>query len=200
MGVLYILDEPSIGLHQRDNNKLIGTLKHLRDLGNTLIVVEHDEETMRAADHIVDIGPGAGVHGGEVIAQGTFDEISKNPDSLTGQYLSGRKVIPIPKKRREPKQWLTVEKAAENNLKHIDVNFPLGVFCVVTGVSGSGKSSLVNAIVYNHLAKVLNRAKTRAGKFGAILGAEQLDKIISIDQSPIGRTPALQPRHLYEAV
>ena len=193
MGVLYILDEPSIGLHQRDNHKLIGTLKHLRDLGNTLIVVEHDEETMRAADHIVDIGPGAGVHGGHVIAQGTFDEIAANPDSLTGQYLSGKKSIPIPEKRRKPAQWLTVEGAAENNLKHIDVRFPLGVFCVVTGVSGSGKSSLVNAILYNHLAKTLNRAKTRAGKFGAIRGAEQLDKIISIDQSPIGRTPRSNP-------
>ena len=193
MGVLYILDEPSIGLHQRDNHKLIGTLKHLRDLGNTLIVVEHDEETMRAADHIVDIGPGAGVHGGHVIAQGTFDEIAANPDSLTGQYLSGKKSIPIPEKRREPAQWLAVEGAAENNLKHIDVKFPLGVFCVVTGVSGSGKSSLVNAILYNHLAKTLNRAKTRAGRFGAIRGAEQLDKIISIDQSPIGRTPRSNP-------
>ena len=193
MGVLYILDEPSIGLHQRDNHKLIETLKHLRDLGNTLIVVEHDEDTMRAADHIVDIGPGAGVHGGEVTAQGTFDEIVANPNSLTGQYLSGKKSIPIPQKRRVPEQWLTVEQAAENNLKNIDVQFPLGVFCVVTGVSGSGKSSLVNAILYNHLAKVLNRAKTRAGKFGAIRGAEQLDKIIAIDQSPIGRTPRSNP-------
>ncbi|MFH1879780.1 MAG: excinuclease ABC subunit UvrA, partial [Bacillota bacterium] len=193
MGVLYILDEPSIGLHQRDNHKLIGTLKHLRDLGNTLIVVEHDEETMRAADYIVDIGPGAGVHGGEVIAQGTFDEIAANPKSLTGQYLSGKKSIPVPKKRRVPGQWLTVEGARENNLKNIDVRIPLGVFCVVTGVSGSGKSSLVNAILYNHLAKTLNRAKTRAGKFGAIHGAEHLDKIISIDQSPIGRTPRSNP-------
>lgn len=193
MGVLYILDEPSIGLHQRDNHKLIGTLKHLRDLGNTLIVVEHDEETMRAADHIVDIGPGAGVHGGQVTAQGTFEEIMNNPNSLTGQYLSGKKSIPVPKSRRMPAQWLTVEQAQENNLKNIDVRFPLGVFCVVTGVSGSGKSSLVNAILYNHLAKVLNRAKTRAGKFGAIRGAEQLDKIISIDQSPIGRTPRSNP-------
>ena len=193
MGVLYILDEPSIGLHQRDNNKLIETLKHLRDLGNTLIVVEHDEETMRAADHIVDIGPGAGVHGGYVTAQGTYEEIVANPNSLTGQYLSGKKSIPIPQKRRKPKHWLTVEKAAQNNLKNITVKFPLGVFCVVTGVSGSGKSSLVNAILYNHLAKVLNRAKTRAGKFGAIRGVEQLDKIIAIDQSPIGRTPRSNP-------
>ncbi len=193
MGVLYILDEPSIGLHQRDNHKLIDTLKHLRDLGNTLIVVEHDEDTMRAADHIVDIGPGAGIHGGQVTAQGTFEEILNNPNSLTGQYLSGKKSIPIPKKRREPQQWLTIENAQENNLKNIDVKIPLGVFCVVTGVSGSGKSSLVNAILYNHLAKVLNRAKTRAGKCGAILGTEQLDKIIAIDQSPIGRTPRSNP-------
>ena len=193
MGVLYILDEPSIGLHQRDNHKLIGTLKRLRDLGNTLIVVEHDEETMRAADHIVDIGPGAGVHGGQVCAQGTFDEIAANPNSLTGQYLSGKKSIPVPKARRKAENWLTVEKAAQNNLKDIDVRFPLGVFCAVTGVSGSGKSSLVNSILYNHLAKTLNRAKTRAGKFGAILGAEQLDKIIAIDQSPIGRTPRSNP-------
>ncbi|HRX09757.1 MAG TPA: excinuclease ABC subunit UvrA, partial [Candidatus Limiplasma sp.] len=193
MGVLYILDEPSIGLHQRDNSKLIGTLKHLRDLGNTLIVVEHDEETMRAADHIVDIGPGAGIHGGQVTAQGTYDEICANPNSLTGQYLSGKKSIPTPNTRRSAEYWLTVEKAAQNNLKDIDVRFPLGVFCVVTGVSGSGKSSLVNAILYNHLAKTLNRAKTRAGKFGAILGAEQLDKIIAIDQSPIGRTPRSNP-------
>ncbi|HPF88158.1 MAG TPA: excinuclease ABC subunit UvrA [Candidatus Limiplasma sp.] len=193
MGVLYILDEPSIGLHQRDNHKLIETLKHLRDLGNTLIVVEHDEDTMREADYIVDIGPGAGVHGGYVTAKGTFDEIVANPNSLTGQYLSGKKSIPIPAKRRVPEHWLTVEKAAQNNLKNITVKFPLGVFCVVTGVSGSGKSSLVNAILYNHLAKVLNRAKTRAGKFGTIRGAEQLDKIIAIDQSPIGRTPRSNP-------
>ncbi len=193
MGVLYILDEPSIGLHQRDNSKLIGTLKHLRDLGNTLIVVEHDEDTMRAADYIVDIGPGAGVHGGHVCAQGTFEEIQNNPDSLTGQYLSGKKSIPTPKNRRKPENWLTVEKAAQNNLKNIDVSFPLGVFCVVTGVSGSGKSSLVNSILYNHLAKTLNRAKTRAGKFGQIIGAEKLDKIIAIDQSPIGRTPRSNP-------
>ena len=193
MGVLYILDEPSIGLHQRDNGKLIGTLKHLRDLGNTLIVVEHDEDTMRAADYIVDIGPGAGVHGGHVCAQGTFEEIQNNPESLTGQYLSGKKSIPTPKTRRKPENWLTVEKAAQNNLKDIDVSFPLGVFCVVTGVSGSGKSSLVNSILYNHLAKTLNRAKTRAGKFGQIIGAEKLDKIIAIDQSPIGRTPRSNP-------
>ncbi len=193
MGVLYILDEPSIGLHQRDNHKLIETLKHLRDLGNTLIVVEHDEDTMREADYIVDVGPGAGVHGGMVTAQGTFDEIAANPESLTGQYLSGKKFIPVPQTRREAKGWLTVHKAAEHNLRNIDVAFPLGVFCVVTGVSGSGKSSLVNGILYNHLAKVLNRAKTHAGKFGGMEGVEQLDKIISIDQSPIGRTPRSNP-------
>ncbi len=193
MGVLYILDEPSIGLHQRDNHKLIGTLKRLRDLGNTLIVVEHDEDTMREADYIVDVGPGAGVHGGAVVAQGTYDEIIANPNSLTGQYLSGKKFIPVPETRREPKGWLTVRRAAEHNLKGIDVRFPLGVFCVVTGVSGSGKSSLVNGILYNYLAKVLNRAKTHAGKFGSIEGVEQLDKIISIDQSPIGRTPRSNP-------
>jgi excinuclease ABC subunit A len=193
MGVLYILDEPSIGLHQRDNHKLIGTLKRLRDLGNTLIVVEHDEDTMREADYIVDVGPGAGVHGGCIVAQGTFDEIVSNPDSLTGQYLSGQKFIPLPAVRREPRGWLKVRGAAEHNLQNIDVAFPLGVFCVVTGVSGSGKSSLVNGILYNHLARVLNRAKTRAGHFGAMEGVEQLDKIISIDQSPIGRTPRSNP-------
>ncbi|NLI21991.1 MAG: excinuclease ABC subunit UvrA [Clostridiales bacterium] len=193
MGVLYILDEPSIGLHQRDNHKLIETLKRLRDLGNTLIVVEHDEDTMREADYIVDVGPGAGVHGGYITAQGTYDEIVANPDSLTGQYLSGRKFIPIPDVRREAKGWLSVTRAAEHNLQGIDVAFPLGVFCVVTGVSGSGKSSLVNGILYSHLARVLNRAKTRAGKFGSIAGVEQLDKIIAIDQSPIGRTPRSNP-------
>jgi len=193
MGVLYILDEPSIGLHQRDNHKLISTLKRLRDLGNTLIVVEHDEDTMREADYIVDVGPGAGVHGGYITAQGTYEELIANPNSLTGQYLSGKKFIPVPTKRREPKGWLTVTKAAEHNLQNIDVKFPLGVFCVVTGVSGSGKSSLVNGILYNYLAKVLNRAKTRSGKFGEIKGVEQLDKIISIDQSPIGRTPRSNP-------
>ena len=193
MGVLYILDEPSIGLHQRDNHKLIGTLKRLRDLGNTLIVVEHDEDTMREADYIVDVGPGAGVHGGAITAQGTFAEIISNPASLTGQYLSGKKFIPVPKRRRKPKEWLTVKGASEHNLQNIDVRFPLGVLCAVTGVSGSGKSSLVNGILYNHLARVLNRAKTRAGKFKEIDGAEHLDKIISIDQSPIGRTPRSNP-------
>ena len=189
MGVLYILDEPSIGLHQRDNAKLIATLQRLRDLGNTLIVVEHDEETMYAADYIVDVGPGAGVHGGYITAQGTIEEILRNDASLTGQYLSGKRFIPLPAVRREPKGFLTVKKAQENNLKGITVRFPLGVLCCVTGVSGSGKSSLVNEILYKHLAKVLNRAKTRAGKFGGMDGVEQLDKIINIDQSPIGRTP-----------
>ena len=193
MGVLYILDEPSIGLHQRDNDKLLATLQRLRDLGNTLIVVEHDEDTMYAADWIVDVGPGAGVHGGEIVAEGTVQDILDNPKSLTGQYLSGRRFIPLPEKRREPKGWLTVRGARENNLKKIDVSFPLGVFCCVTGVSGSGKSSLVNEILYKHLAKVLNRAKTYPGKFDAMEGVEQLDKIICIDQSPIGRTPRSNP-------
>ena len=193
MGVLYILDEPSIGLHQRDNAKLLATLKRLRDLGNTLIVVEHDEDTMYAADYIVDVGPGAGIHGGEIIAEGTIDEILANPRSLTGQYLSGKLSIPVPGKRRKPSGWLTVRGAKENNLKNIDVKLPLGVFCCVTGVSGSGKSSLINEIVYKHLARVLNRAKTRAGKFDRMEGVEQLDKIIAIDQSPIGRTPRSNP-------
>ena len=193
MGVLYILDEPSIGLHQRDNDKLLSTLKRMRDLGNTLIVVEHDEDTMYAADWIVDVGPGAGVHGGQIVAEGTVQDILDNPKSLTGQYLSGRRFIPLPEKRREPKGWLTVRGARENNLKKIDVSFPLGVFCCVTGVSGSGKSSLVNEILYKHLAKVLNRAKTYPGKFDAMEGVEQLDKIICIDQSPIGRTPRSNP-------
>ncbi|HIU19132.1 MAG TPA: excinuclease ABC subunit UvrA [Candidatus Limiplasma stercoravium] len=193
MGVLYILDEPSIGLHQRDNGKLLATLKRLRDLGNTLIVVEHDEDTMYAADYIVDVGPGAGVHGGEIVAQGTIDDILRSPASLTGQYLSGKRFIPVPAKRRLPAGWLTVRGARENNLKNIDVRLPLGVFCCVTGVSGSGKSSLVNAIVYRHLARVLNRAKTRDGHFDGMEGVEQLDKIIAIDQSPIGRTPRSNP-------
>ena len=193
MGVLYILDEPSIGLHQRDNAKLLATLKRLRDLGNTLIVVEHDEDTMYAADYIVDVGPGAGIHGGHIIAEGTIDEILQNPNSITGQYLNGTRFIPVPAKRRKPSGWLSVKGAQENNLKNINVKIPLGVFCCVTGVSGSGKSSLVNEIVYKHLAKVLNRAKTRAGKFAAMEGVEQLDKIIAIDQSPIGRTPRSNP-------
>ncbi|MCI5957915.1 MAG: excinuclease ABC subunit UvrA [Clostridiales bacterium] len=193
MGVLYILDEPSIGLHQRDNAKLLATLKRLRDLGNTLIVVEHDEDTMYAADYIVDVGPGAGIHGGHIIAEGTIDEILQNPNSITGQYLNGTRFIPVPARRRKPSGWLAVKGAQENNLKNINVKIPLGVFCCVTGVSGSGKSSLVNEIVYKHLAKVLNRAKTRAGKFAAMEGVEQLDKIIAIDQSPIGRTPRSHP-------
>ncbi len=193
MGVLYILDEPSIGLHQRDNAKLLDTLKRLRDLGNTLIVVEHDEDTMYAADYIVDVGPGAGIHGGHIIAEGAIDDILQNPNSLTGQYLSGKKQIPVPAKRRKPSGWLTVKGARENNLKNIDVKLPLGVFCCVTGVSGSGKSSLVNEILYKHLAKVLNRAKTHAGHFDRMEGVEQLDKIIAIDQSPIGRTPRSNP-------
>lgn len=193
VGVAYILDEPSIGLHQRDNDKLIRTLKNLRDLGNTLIVVEHDEDTMLAADHIVDIGPGAGEFGGEVVAQGTAKEIMENKNSITGAYLSGRIRIPVPKERRKPTGFLKVLGAAENNLKHIDVEFPLGVFTCVTGVSGSGKSSLVNQILYKRLAKELNRAKTKAGKHDDIIGFDQLDKIIDIDQSPIGRTPRSNP-------
>ena len=193
MGVLYILDEPSIGLHQRDNAKLIATLKRMRDLGNTVIVVEHDEETMRAADWIVDVGPGAGIHGGYVVAEGTAEEICRNPDSLTGQYLSGAKRIPVPAKRRKPSGYLTVHGAAEHNLKDIDVKIPLGVLTCVTGVSGSGKSSLVNEILYKVLAKKLNRAKTRPGRYESIEGIERLDKIIMIDQSPIGRTPRSNP-------
>ena len=193
VGVAYILDEPSIGLHQRDNDKLLGTLTHLRDLGNTLIVVEHDEDTMLAADYIVDIGPGAGEHGGTVVAQGTAREIMENKDSITGAYLSGRIKIPVPKERRKPTGFITVKGARENNLKNIDVEIPLGVFTCVTGVSGSGKSSLVNEILYKHLAKSLNRARTIAGDHDDILGIEQLDKVIDIDQSPIGRTPRSNP-------
>ena len=193
VGVAYILDEPSIGLHQRDNDKLLKTLKHLKDLGNTLIVVEHDEDTMYAADHIIDIGPGAGDHGGEVIAQGTAEEIMKVPESITGAYLSGKLQIPVPKKRRKPTGFLKVKGARENNLKNIDVDIPLGVFTCVTGVSGSGKSSLVNEILYKHLAKSLNRARILAGDHDGIEGIEQLDKVINIDQSPIGRTPRSNP-------
>ncbi len=192
-GVLYILDEPSIGLHQRDNTRLISTLENLRDLGNTVIVVEHDEDTMMVADHIVDIGPGAGVNGGEIVAEGTAKEIMKNPKSITGQYLSGKKYIEIPEKRRTPTGWLKVIGAKENNLKNIDVDIPLGVFACVTGVSGSGKSSLVNEILYKQLAKDLNRAKTYGGKHERIEGLEQLDKIIDINQAPIGRTPRSNP-------
>ena len=193
VGVCYILDEPSIGLHQRDNDKLLDTLKSLRDLQNTVIVVEHDEDTMRAADYIVDVGPGAGSHGGEIVATGTAEEIMANPNSVTGAYLSGRKFIPVPEKRRTPSGWLTVHGAAMNNLKHINVKFPLGVLCLVTGVSGSGKSSLVNEILYKQLAHDLNRARTAAGPNDGIEGTEQLDKVINIDQSPIGRTPRSNP-------
>ena len=193
VGVCYILDEPSIGLHQRDNDRLLAALKNLRDLGNTLIVVEHDEDTMREADYIVDIGPGAGSHGGEVVACGTAEEIMKIPESITGQYLSGALKIPVPAVRKKPTGWITVQGAQENNLKNIDVDFPLGVMTVVTGVSGSGKSSLVNEILYKHLAKKLNRARTIPGKHKGIKGMEQLDKVIAIDQSPIGRTPRSNP-------
>ena len=193
VGVLYILDEPSIGLHQRDNARLIETLKHLRDIGNTLIVVEHDEDTMLAADQIVDIGPGAGEHGGQLIAQGTAQEIMACPDSITGAYLSGRRSIPVPLRRKLPVGWLTVRGARANNLKNIDVKIPLGVMAVVTGVSGSGKSSLVNEIIYKTLQRDLNRAHTRPGACDGIDGVEQLDKVIAIDQSPIGRTPRSNP-------
>lgn len=193
VGVVYILDEPSIGLHQRDNDKLLATLKHLRDLGNTLIVVEHDEDTMLAADYIVDIGPGAGEHGGEVVAVGTAQEIMKNKNSITGAYLSGRIRIPVPTERKKPAGWLKVIGARENNLKNINVAFPLGVMTCVTGVSGSGKSSLVNEILYKRLAHDLNRARTIPGKHKRIEGMEQVDKVIAIDQSPIGRTPRSNP-------
>lgn len=193
VGVAYILDEPSIGLHQRDNDKLLNTLKRLKNLGNTLIVVEHDEDTMLAADFIVDIGPGAGIHGGEIVASGTAKDIMKNKDSLTGAYLSGRIQIPVPAVRRKPTGFITVRGAAENNLKNIDVKFPLGVMTCVTGVSGSGKSSLVNEILYKSLAKTLNRAHTIPGKHKTITGTNKLDKIIAIDQSPIGRTPRSNP-------
>ncbi len=194
MGVLYILDEPSIGLHQRDNDRLLATLKRLRDLGNTLIVVEHDEDTMYAADHIIDIGPGAGVHGGELVAQGTVEDIKQSELSATGQYLSGRRVIPVPETRRPGNgAWLEIVGAAENNLKDINVKIPLGTFTVVTGVSGSGKSSLVNEIIHKHLAHTLNRAHLRGGKVKEIRGVEHLDKVIDIDQSPIGRTPRSNP-------
>lgn len=193
VGVAYILDEPSIGLHQRDNDKLIRTLKNLKDLGNTLIVVEHDEDTMLAADYVVDIGPGAGSHGGEVVACGTAEEIMKIPESVTGKYLSGELKIPVPEQRRKPAGWLKVVGAQENNLKNINVDFPLGVMTCVTGVSGSGKSSLVNEILYKHLARDLNRARCIPGKHKSIEGMEQLDKVINIDQSPIGRTPRSNP-------
>ena len=193
VGVAYILDEPSIGLHQRDNDKLLATLKKLRDLGNSVIVVEHDEDTMRAADYVVDIGPGAGEHGGRVVAAGSVEDIISCEESLTGQYLSGKKKIEVPEKRVEPKGYITIRDAHENNLKHIDVDIPLGVFTCVTGVSGSGKSSLVNEILYKSLAHTLNRAKLIPGKHGSIEGIEQLDKVICIDQAPIGRTPRSNP-------
>ena len=194
MGVLYILDEPSIGLHQRDNEKLLSTLRRLRDIGNTLIVVEHDEDTMRAADYIVDVGPGAGIHGGEIVAAGTVDDIINCERSITGQYLSGKRFIPVPEKRRAGNgKVLTVHGAKENNLKNIDVEFPLGKFICVTGVSGSGKSSLVNEILNKHLANELNGAHKISGSFDSITGLENLDKVITIDQSPIGRTPRSNP-------
>lgn len=193
VGVAYILDEPSIGLHQRDNDKLLATLKHLRDLGNSVLVVEHDEDTMREADYIVDIGPGAGEHGGRVVACGSAEEIMKNPESITGKYLSGELKIPIPKTRRQATGWLKLKGANENNLKNIDVDIPLGIMTCVTGVSGSGKSSLINEILYKSLAKKLNRAHTVAGKYKSIEGIQQLDKVIAIDQSPIGRTPRSNP-------
>ena len=193
VGVAYILDEPSIGLHQRDNDKLIAALKNLRDLGNTLIVVEHDEDTMRAADHIIDIGPGAGANGGYVVAEGTAEDIMKCENSITGDYLSGRKKIEVPDVRRKPTGWLTVKNAYENNLKHIDVDIPLGIMTCVTGVSGSGKSSLVNEILYKKLARRLNKSRVKAGKHDHIIGYDALDKIINIDQSPIGRTPRSNP-------
>lgn len=195
VGVLYILDEPSIGLHQRDNDRLLATLKGLRDLGNTLIVVEHDEDTMRSADYIVDIGPGPGVHGGHVVAQGSVEDIMNAPESITGQFLSGKRFIPIPEERRKPfdERWLCVEGCRENNLKNITVKIPLGVFTCVTGVSGSGKSSLVNGIIRNTLLRMLNRARPKSGEFDSISGVQYLDKVIDIDQSPIGRTPRSNP-------
>ena len=193
VGVAYILDEPSIGLHQRDNDRLLGSLMKLRDLGNSLIVVEHDEDTMRAADCIVDIGPGAGEHGGQLVAMGTAEDLMKNEDSITGAYLSGKLKIPVPLERRKPTGFLTVKGAAENNLKNIDVKIPLGIMTCITGVSGSGKSSLINEILYKRLARDLNRARVIPGKHKDILGTDQLDKVINIDQSPIGRTPRSNP-------
>ena len=193
VGVLYILDEPSIGLHQRDNQKLITTLERLRDLGNTVLVVEHDEDTMRAADHVLDIGPGAGEHGGYVVAQGTAEEIELVPESLTGQFLAGTRRIEVPKKRRKPVGYIEIKGAAENNLKNVDVKLPLGVFCSVTGVSGSGKSTLVNEVLFKAVAQQLGSARSRPGAHKSISGLDQVDKIISVDQSPIGRTPRSNP-------
>lgn len=194
VGVLYVLDEPSIGLHQRDNDRLIKTLRHLTDIGNTLIVVEHDEDTMREADYIVDIGPGAGVHGGEIVAEGNLDEILRNPNSLTGQYLSGKKIIPIPEVTREGNgNFIEVVKASENNLKNINAKIPLGKFTCITGVSGSGKSTLINDILYKGIATKVNRLRDKPGKHKEIKGIENIDKIINIDQSPIGRTPRSNP-------
>ena len=193
VGVAYILDEPSIGLHQRDNDRLLSSLMKLRDLGNSLIVVEHDEDTMRAADCIVDIGPGAGEHGGQLVAMGTAEDLMKNENSVTGAYLSGKLKIPVPAERRKPTGFLTIKGAAENNLKNIDVKIPLGIMTCITGVSGSGKSSLINEILYKHLARDLNRARVIPGKHKDILGVDQLDKVINIDQSPIGRTPRSNP-------
>ncbi|MCS0543139.1 excinuclease ABC subunit UvrA, partial [Aeromonas veronii] len=193
-GVLYILDEPSIGLHQRDNDRLIDTLRTMRDIGNTLIVVEHDEDTMLAADYLIDIGPGAGIHGGEIIAAGTPKEVMEDPNSLTGQYLSGKKFIPLPSERRQPDgRYVEVIGAKENNLKNVSAKFPLGLFIAVTGVSGSGKSTLVNEILHKSLAQKLNRAKTKPGEHKEVRGIEQLEKVIDIDQSPIGRTPRSNP-------
>ena len=193
VGVAYILDEPSIGLHQKDNDKLLASLKGLRDLGNTLIVVEHDEDTMREADFLVDVGPGAGEHGGQIVASGSCQDIMDNPDSITGQYLSGKRMIPVPSKRRKPTGKLEIIGATEHNLRNVDVEIPLGIMTVVTGVSGSGKSSLINEILYKTLAKKLNRAHTIPGKVKEIRGIEALDKVINIDQSPIGRTPRSNP-------
>lgn len=193
-GVLYILDEPSIGLHQRDNDRLIDTLKNMRDIGNTLIVVEHDEDTMLAADYLIDVGPGAGVHGGQIVSAGTPEEVMNDPNSLTGQYLSGKKFIPLPIERRKPDgRYVEIKGAKENNLKNVDVKFPLGTFIAVTGVSGSGKSTLINEILHKALAQKLHNAKSRPGEYKEIKGIEHLDKVIDIDQSPIGRTPRSNP-------